>query len=270
MPRLHFFELHEQPWCPAPIRHGVTEALAYLADTFDFFGPLRSRLIEAFEASGSTEVVDLCSGSGGPWLGLVTRSVYALPIRRVTMTDLHPNVAALEVVRIRSGGLLAYEASAVDARAVPEHLRGFRTLFASFHHFRPGDAARILRDAVDRGEGIAIVEPGGRSAKHLLGVVLIPLAMLVLTPWIRPVRASRFLFTYLLPAIPLALFFDGVVSCLRTYAPEDLERLVAEADPGRRHTWSIGRARMGRLPIDTTYLIGVPAGGPASTGAAAS
>src|SRR5450759_4223616 len=38
----------------------------------------------------------------------------------------------------------------------------------------------------------------------------------VCTPWIRPFRWSRLLWTYLIPIIPLVFLFDGVVSCHRT------------------------------------------------------
>jgi hypothetical protein len=36
------------------------------------------------------------------------------------------------------------------------------------------------------------------------------------TPWIRPFRWSRLLWTYVVPIIPAVLLFDGIVSCLRT------------------------------------------------------
>jgi hypothetical protein len=81
------------------------------------------------------------------------------------------------------------------------------------------------------------------------------LMLFIGTPWIRPFRWSRLLWTYLVPIIPLAMLFDGVVSCLRTYRPEELRAMV-EKLTGREYGWEMGELSTGRAPI--TYLIGYP------------
>jgi hypothetical protein len=148
----------------------------------------------------------------------------------------------------------------VDARAVPAELAGFRTLFAAFHHFLPADARRILADAAAARQGIAIFEATQRSRRALLLMVLLPVVILLVTPFIRPFRWSRLAWTYLLPVVPLAALVDGIVSCLRTYTPAELRQLAAGLDNGYRV--EIGEMRAPRSLIPITYLIAYPMASP--------
>ena len=84
-----------------------------------------------------------------------------------------------------------------------------------------------------------------------------PLLALLLTPLIRPWRRSRIFWTYVIPAIPLVLCIDGVVSCLRTYEPDELLALAA-ALHGPTYRWQAGRAASPLSPIGVTYLVGLP------------
>jgi hypothetical protein len=85
----------------------------------------------------------------------------------------------------------------------------------------------------------------------------------VVAPFIRPFRLSRILLTYVLPAVPLFLFFDGVVSCFRIYSPAELKELVDSlAQPGEdlNYEWEITQVRPPLMPGRVTFLIGYPRG----------
>ena len=129
-------------------------------------------------------------------------------------------------------------------------------MFDAFHHLRPEQARAMLADAVAKGEGVGVFECGSRSLPMLLGALPTPLRVLVLAPFIRPFRWSRLFCTYLVPALPLVLLFDVIVSCLRIYSAPELRDLIAGLD---RYHWDIGTVRkITWLPIPNTYLIGVP------------
>jgi len=145
----------------------------------------------------------------------------------------------------------------VDARAVPAELRGFRTLFTAFHHFRPPDARAILEDAVRNRQGIAVFEAARRRALDIALVAMTWLGVLAAAPFVRPFRWSRLVWTYLPPLLPMVGTFDGVVSCLRSYSLAELRALVHGLDD---FEWEIGEARAPRSPLHMTYLIGVPRG----------
>ncbi len=113
--------------------------------------------------------------------------------------------------------------------------------------------------SVDR-VGIGVCEFTERSVLGIAIFALTPFAVLFAVPLIRPMRGKTFLFTYLIPVIPVVALFDGIVSCLRTYSPRELAALVAAVDGGG-YTWEIGKVRSWRSPIPITYLLGYPAGG---------
>ena len=76
---------------------------------------------------------------------------------------------------------------------------------------------------------------------------------------IRPLRPIWLFFTYVVPVIPVFIFWDGVVSCLRVYSPKQLEELVAPLrEEFPTYTWEVGRIRLGMAPAYATSLIGMP------------
>jgi hypothetical protein len=178
----------------------------------------------------------------------------------VRLTDKYPNLAALERAASRVDGV-HFAPGPVDAMNVPADLAGFRTLFTGLHHFRPRDAAAILAAAVRDRRGIAAFEFTARSAVAVGLMLLVPLVVWLLTPFIRPFRWSRLFWTYLVPVVPFAVLFDGAVSCLRTYTPAELRGMIAEIGGGD-YVWEVGADRTPGTPVLITYLIGVP-GSPA-------
>ena len=250
--RRHLFEIHEQPWCPHSLRDGVTDAVGFYTSVGRPFHVVRERLMEAIRESGADQVVDLGSGAGGPWRALVS-GLKGTAVK-VVLTDLHPTEEAFDRARRHGNGKIWSHPDPVDARAVPAGLEGFRTLFTSFHHFRPEEARRVIEDAVRRGRGIAVFEAQERRLGAMLFFLLyIPLT-LVAVPLMKPFRWSRLFWTYAIPALPLVVTFDAIVSCLRTYTPEELREMAEEAGADARG----GQARAKWLPLRVTYLIAFP------------
>jgi hypothetical protein len=254
--RVHLFEWEDFSWFPAVLRDAATAYLRRAVEVSGQAAALAPKLQQVLAATGAAQIVDLCSGGAGPTVALARvlgRDAAAVP---VLLTDLYPNRPALEeAVRI-SAGAVTYEPEPVDATCVPERLTGMRTLFNAFHHFRPAAATAILRDAVQARQPVAVFELVSRDPPALFGMVLAPLAVLLLMPTIRPVRVSWLILTYLLPLVPLLVLWDGLVSCLRVYSPDELRELVA-ALPDNDYEWEVGRLAIGG-PARATYLIGRP------------
>jgi hypothetical protein len=262
MKRLHLFEIHDQKWCPWTIRQAETEYLQFVIAKAESYAAMVPVLAATLERTGARQVLDLCSGAGGPWPWL--RPVLAKRGINVSvcLTDKYPNVDALEQSSDVVDHGIRYHPQPVDAMRVGDELAGFRTMFSSFHHFRPEQARALLSDAVRRCEGIAIFEGTQRTGLAMLSMLTVPLAVLVTTPFIRPFRWSRLLWTYVIPLVPLVSLFDGLVSCLRTYSVQELRELVDGLD-GNLYKWEAGELKSKAGLITITYLFGVPIEQPA-------
>jgi hypothetical protein len=256
MQRRPWFELHDHPRFPGFLRDLITEGLEFIWNRLGSYRAIEGRLQRAVALSRAPQIVDLCSGGGGPWLSLAPglRHGDGSPAQ-VVLTDRFPNLAAFARTRQLSAGRIQYAPEPVDARQVPETLPGFRTIFSSFHHFSPAQAGEILADAFHRREGIAVFELARPQLRTVLLCFTMPLLSWILTPRMRPLGWRRMVWTYLLPIIPAVLYLDGVLSCLRSYSLADLRELVAPlASPD--YGWEVGEAGNGKAKV--AYLIGIP------------
>ncbi|HEX3940108.1 MAG TPA: hypothetical protein VHX11_01335 [Acidobacteriaceae bacterium] len=267
MPRLHLFEILDQSWCPRPVRDGATDFLEAITGASDVYRSVRADFLAAMLACRANQIVDLCSGGGGPWLSKPWQAVLEQqPGLRVLLTDKFPSRELC--AKLGRGAAVSAVSIPVDAGDVPaalngpnrpngtdagRDLRGFRTLFSSFHHFSDDAAIRILADAVRNRHGMASAEVTLRRPRALFVMCLMPLFVWALTPRIRPFRWSRLLLTYLLPVIPFVVCFDGIVSCLRARTPEELLALTHRFP---EYIWKAGYGEGRWLP--PVYLIGVP------------
>lgn len=253
MRRIQFFEIHEQSWFPSSLRDFVTDALQYGLTLLNAYAPIEPMLRAALDSAASRDVVDLCSGGGGPWLDLSQRLDCDSRGIRIHLSDKYPNQRAGAVQK----SFFSYGSEPVDAMNVPRGLIGFRTVFSSFHHFRPEEARAVLQDAVDAGEGIGVFEITRRAPLAI--ALMLPWALLVFfsTLRIRPLGWPRLFWTYVIPVIPFVVLFDGVVSCLRTYRTEELRDIIGGLT-GSEYEWNVGEYlwRGGKIPI--TYVIGHP------------
>jgi len=266
MRRVQFIELHEQPWFPSSLRDDVTDALQFGFNLLKAYEPIAPLLQSVIDSTGNApdhpqSIVDMCSDGGGPWLDLCRKlrcgsgepAAASSAELQIWLTDKYPNLEAFRSISASSDHQIHYYPEPVDAMNVPRALKGLRTMFTSFHHFSPEDARAILQDAVDAGESIGIFEITKRGPLTI-GVIFVGILLMFLhTPRIRPFRWSRLVWTYLIPIIPLVLLFDGIVSCLRTYRPQELREMVDRLT-ACEYRWETGELKGKRAPV--TYLIG--------------
>lgn len=256
MKRRQWIELHDLEGCPTGVRDAMTDFMSWFAIAFRVFRPVVAPLSSAVRESGASRIVDLCAGGGGPSLAIARECRRAsLPLPPIVLTDKYPNVPAYRAAAAASDGAISYIEESVDATSVPSSLRGFRTMYVSFHHFAPDAARSILRDAVRNGDGIGIFEYTERNFLVWgLPLLLTPLFTMLATPFVRPFRWGRLLWTYVVPLVPLISLWDGFVSCLRTYSVDELLQLAHEVDAAG-YRWEAGRVQsLGACHV--TYLIG--------------
>jgi hypothetical protein len=263
MTRVHLFEFTDLPWYPHTFRRIQTDYLQYIGTRGAAHKHLTPLITKAMRHAGTSEIVDLCSGGGGLWRQLQEDFKQAKQQVRIRLTDKYPRPEIMEAWPEGERGGIEYFPLPVDAVKVPAELKGMRTLFEGFHHFKPPQAEAILRDAMDSRQAIGIFEITLQPPLGAFLLILAPittlLSYLLLTPLIQPRSWWRFLWTYLLPLVPLATCWDGVVSMLRVYSEKELAGMTEEMGKGEYH-WETGTVTTGTPFFRYLYLIGYPTG----------
>ena len=120
-------------------------------------------------------------------------------------------------------------------------------------------AKKVLKNAVEHRQGIAIFDGGNRSFWMIfLIIVAHPVLLFLCTPFFRPFRLSRLIFTYLIPVIPFCTVWDGVISILRLYSPDEMLQIALEAE-NDQYTWISGKVR-NKFGMSIAFLVGYPTG----------
>jgi hypothetical protein len=257
LPRFHIFEIHDLERCPDFFRHLVTSGLSRFWTIMNYYRKPIRFLLDMLKIAKTDTIIDLCSGSGGP-LPLIQRDLKRNGIQiRVKLTDLVPDVSAYRHIVKEHLHLIEYVSEPVDATSCS--LVGFRTIFGAFHHFPPKMAELVLKNAIDSASTIAIFEVTERTLYNVFVFypLVIPFITLLYTPFIRPFSLVRLLLTYIIPVLPFVYTFDGLVSCLRTYTPEEM-RIMTDSIPGsENYIWIFGRQSFFLSP-NLVYYLGYP------------
>jgi hypothetical protein len=255
LPRLQLFELEDLAWFPSLIRDLATDYLHFMEAYFGLHKPVVPLLEQAIKDSSQTRIVDLCSGAGGPVVDLIEPLTAAGLSLEFTLTDRFPNVNAMGHLAALYPAHIHFRSDPVDATLVPTDLRGLRTIFNAFHHFTPAAARAVLQNAVESRQPICIFEIPERSVPMLLPFFFTPVYVWIATPFIRPFRASRLLFTFLLPLVPLTCWWDGLVSAMRAYTVKEMLALTQDLDG---FNWLAGRVSIPGTYAHVTWLRGIP------------
>jgi hypothetical protein len=265
MKRIHLFEFLDLAWYPQTLRRIQTDYLQFSTTLGGSRGSGTKTLIplfkKAMQNAKTTEIVDLCSGGTGSWIGIQEELRQAGLAVSIKLTDKFPNPKALQTWPEMARQGIEYLVEPVDAMNVPDHLMGMRTLFAGFHHFKSEQAKSILNDAFEKKAAIGIFEPSLKPPFGFFLLLLAPITVLLsylfMTPFIKPHTLSRFFWTYLVPIAPFVTCWDGVISMLRVYSPDELKELTNSLQRND-YIWEIGQASLGIPVMKMTYLLGYP------------
>lgn len=253
MDRLNVIELEDYDWMPSFLRDGLTAVLRAgheMIGSDKIWGPYVQKLLGK---SNERNIVDLCSGGGGPAVAIHKRLSQEIPDLKLTLTDLYPNQKAMEGVAANDS--VEYLPQSVDAAAPGSDLTGVRTMFASFHHMPPEVAKEILRSAFEDRRPIGIFE---LTAQHPLAYLLYGFIF----PLVSPLHLlqgnadiGQILLSTVFPVIPAIIAFDGFASCLRTYTPDDMRELTKDLQ-SPDYTWEVQEIRFPILPFSVPLLLG--------------
>lgn len=259
MKRIHWFEFEDQTWLPKAFRNLLTEHLQFRTTIFRSYEPLIPLIKKVMQHMNTTQIIDLCSGAGGPWMQIQAQLVKEHWPVSVILTDKYPNIEYFERTVKLSNYQIDYITNSIDVTNVPAHLKGICTIFNGFHHFQPDSAKAILQNMVDQRRAICIFEITERRLRNLfITLIYTPFSIFLTTPFMKPITLGRILWTYIIPVVPLISAWDGIVSHLRTYSPDELRTLVYSVK-SEGYIWEIGQVTPPITKIiPITYLLGYP------------
>jgi hypothetical protein len=224
-------------------------------NAFDYAIPY---IDSVMKKTNSNRIVDLCSGASGPWLRLFDK---LQSHAQITLTDKYPNIEMFKVINEQTNGKIDFVEQPIDALEVPETIKGVRTVFTGFHHFKPAEVKKILQDARDKGQAICIFD---YVPNKMLTLVLFPLTFIIslaqfyfLSFLVRPLSFRQILFTNLLPLVPIVSAWDGFVSALRKYSGDELQEIV-DSLTSSEYKWKVGTDTSLSKASPLTYLLGSP------------
>ncbi|KAG8170040.1 hypothetical protein KVR01_000785 [Diaporthe batatas] len=285
VPRMHLFEIDDQPWFPPWFRAKVQAALTQTWNSqiplLQPVSPARmvSRLLQAHLGDRLADhvFVDFCAGGGGPTPSIeryINQDTSQGPVQFV-LTDLHPHIENWTRASRRSPNI-HFSPSQIDASDAPPDLlanhlntnnalgsgkKQFRLFNLAFHHFDDPLARRILANTLQTSDGFAIFELQDRSLRAFLACCLLGVGVLLSAPlfawrWRSP---GTLFWSWVVPVLPFVLVYDGWVSSLRTRTPDEVEALLRTCGAGEDEVsqWEMRSGRECHLPpvADLNWII---------------
>lgn len=240
LPRVQLFEFNDAPWAPAALRETLVEALSRTLRWGRMLDGLVSPLARCLDAAGTEKILDLCSGAGGP-ADVLCEAMVARGHRDVSflMSDLFPAVTQWEPLCSKNPRL-SFVPEPVDATRIPPELADgrVRVIINALHHFPPPIAREVLRGACEGAPAVFIAEGLVRNPLSFAAMGPMGLLALMATPALaRDRKLARAALTWLSPVALGASIWDGTVSSLRTYRPEELREMTADL---KGWTWTAG------------------------------
>jgi SAM-dependent methyltransferase len=251
MHRIQWFELEDLPWMPRVIRDGGTDVLDAGFDRIGFYDGVVPAFLEQLAVTGVSRVVDLGSGGGGGVLQLRKAARAAGSSVEFVLSDRFPNAAGIARVRALGDPRTQYRETPIDAANGPIDATALYTMCGALHHFPPERVRMLIARLVEHRVPLGFFDVAASPLLRRLPALLAPVAMganilglaaatLAITPLVRPVTASRLLLTYLVPAIPALVAWDGAVSAFRAYTADDVLALARSAPGAAAYHWTSG------------------------------
>ena len=266
MKRVHVLEFEDLRWFPAWLRDCMTKNIAVMAGWLGVRHPLARLISRALQAQKLSTIVDLGSGSGGvlPETLPEVQGTAGLEETCLILSDKYPNQSAIQEYA-GAHAQVRYLNESLDATQLHTAPDGLKTMVNCFHHLRPEQARDVLTSAVESKQPLLVYEMAGHQTVPFaawlltlpLGLTIVFFMACVKSAFARPFTWRQFVFTYLIPLIPLFYAWDGQASMPRIYGFEDLKELLQDLE-NDDYTWEMGYGESAAGKKLGSYLLGMP------------
>lgn len=258
MGRLHLFEFNDQSWLPQSIRVTLMELLIGTYSLLKIFQPVFPKVHKFIEDTDERHLQLLCAGGGGPVADLASYLQQQTSTEiQITLSDKFPNIERYKQLQRNESVGIDYNDTSVDIFDLPPKMQGTRVVINAVHHFKPHQVQQILQSAFNDKANIVFMEPVQRTPRCFVNILFaLPIFLYLGIFGIRPFRLQRFFWTALFPLVTLITVFDGLISTLRAYKPQEWQKMAEQIDPQQSYHWEIGEAST--LLTRVVYLMGRP------------
>jgi len=266
MTRKTLFEFEDFDWLPSSIRAGITNLIIVFHRMMGTEEVLVGLIQSIHQKQAFNSIVDLGSGSGGPMPGVVKHLNATEEVDlKLILTDLHPDPAVVQKINQAEGPTVQYHHQSIDATKIEAAPAGLKTMIAAFHHLSPAQAKQLLHGAAKAKEPVLIYEVAKNNVPFPIWCLFLPLGLIILaimtlfmTPFVKKLSLSQVFFTYLIPVIPIIYAWDGQASLMRTYTFDDIQSMIADSDQ-ESYSWEVTDALNAKGKKQGYYILGMPA-----------
>ena len=253
MKRVQLFEFEDFQWFPDVFRRNMTKLIVVFNKLMKLDEVVEESLKPILEKHQTNSIVDLGSGAGGIMPHVHEELSKSNNELTLTLSDLHPNSEKIKAFSSKTN--IDYFPESVNATNLASAPAGVKTMVNCFHHMPFRVAKNILKSAQESKQTLCIYEVTNKPLPLVIwalflpiGLIIVFLSALILTPFTKPISWQQLVFTYLIPIIPLAYAWDGQASMPRTYSEADLKKLVSElpSDPNYSWTYEVGKTKGGK------------------------
>jgi len=265
MKRKELFEFEDSRHLPKFVRNSLTGLIKVLHKMMGTSEVIADLIAEINKDFSFNRIIDLGSGSGGPMVEVSKILKQDLNTAHISilLSDLYPNKEVIEKFKLDTIIGVDYNETAIDATDFSSMPIGLKTMIASFHHLSPKQAKNVLQSAQTHKQPILIYEIAKNKIPFIIWLLLLPISLVILfimtwlmSPFVRPFTFKQFVFTYIIPIIPIVYAWDGQASLIRTYTFNDIKSLFPKQQ--KNYKWILEDAYKTNNKKQGYYIIGLP------------
>ena len=228
MSRTKWFEFHQLGWLPDYLKVRQLEGIFQILKSAGFDRSLLTQFRKLQAKTRADIYLDLGSGAGNVIKFLAEKCGDRV---KFILSDINPKTDSYQLLK-QTYPQIDYIPQSVDIATAGEILKGKTiTMISTFHELDRMQAQQAIGKLFGHSRGFLIIEPFGKWWKQML-LFPVMLVSFFLVPFrVRPWNHGMFIFTWLIPLLPLMHTHDGLVSWLRSYGEGDFRQMISDSSP---------------------------------------
>lgn len=244
---MRFFEFGDLAWVPHLYHYYLRVYLIFFVK-FVGYDKLWAKQTQAFiEQNGTSSVMEYGSGSGEPLMRMVSQlDCEKAKSLSYIMSDLKPLPEFVNKVNAEAPINFTYIENSIDAATHKPKDEQAVVFINSFHHLPPKVARHVIKNNLENGNEMLILEYVRNNLLAYLSMLGGVLIVLLTAPFISKLKHLPLVivFTYIIPLFPFMMLWDGLISCRRAYSSKFYDQVVKEIDVPVTVTTNINRSML--------------------------